>query len=113
MLSNPSLPLGSEFHPIIHADKFSTSESLRLADFAVAALIEEAMPTPKPALVDTRGSGAHRDLDLRKLIGSAHALHGAFFEMAMRRGADAARYRRQQRPSRCDLGTRLVDCRLR
>jgi triphosphoribosyl-dephospho-CoA synthase len=84
MLSNPSLPLGSEFHPIIHADKFSTSESLRLADFAVAALIEEAMPTPKPALVDTRGSGAHRDLDLRKLIGSAHALHGAFFEMAMR-----------------------------
>ncbi|HEY1997800.1 MAG TPA: triphosphoribosyl-dephospho-CoA synthase MdcB, partial [Paraburkholderia sp.] len=31
-----------------------------LARLAVTALIEEALLTPKPALVDQRGSGAHR-----------------------------------------------------
>ncbi|WP_414696391.1 triphosphoribosyl-dephospho-CoA synthase, partial [Paraburkholderia sp.] len=39
-------------------------DSAQLARYAVTALIEEAELTPKPALVDRRGSGAHRDLDL-------------------------------------------------
>ena len=56
--------------------------ALRLADLAVDALIAEAMLTPKPALVDRRGSGAHRDLDLARLLRSARSLHPAFLKMA-------------------------------
>jgi triphosphoribosyl-dephospho-CoA synthase len=54
----------------------------QLADLAVEVLIAEAMLTPKPALVDQRGSGAHRDLDLTRLLQSARSLHGAFLQMA-------------------------------
>jgi triphosphoribosyl-dephospho-CoA synthase len=54
----------------------------RLAGLAVDALIAEALLTPKPALVDRRGSGAHRDLDLNRLLRSARALHGTFLQMA-------------------------------
>jgi triphosphoribosyl-dephospho-CoA synthase len=54
----------------------------RLADLGVEALIAEATLTPKPALVDRRGSGAHRDLDMPRLLRSAHALHGTFLQMA-------------------------------
>src|SRR6202047_4180668 len=54
----------------------------QLADLAVDVLIAEALLTPKPALVDRRGSGAHRDLDLARLLRSAHSRHGAFLEMA-------------------------------
>ena len=54
----------------------------RLADLAVEALIAEAVLTPKPGLVDARGSGAHRDLDLDRLLRSARALHGSFLAMA-------------------------------
>jgi triphosphoribosyl-dephospho-CoA synthase len=50
----------------------------QLARLAVDALIDEAQLTPKPALVDRRGSGAHRDLDLAKMIRSAHALEPTF-----------------------------------
>jgi triphosphoribosyl-dephospho-CoA synthase len=56
--------------------------ALRLADLAVDALVAEALLTPKPALVDRRGSGAHRDLDLPRLLRSARSLHGAFLKMA-------------------------------
>jgi triphosphoribosyl-dephospho-CoA synthase len=55
---------------------------LQLADLAVEALIDEAMLTPKPALVDPRGPGAHHDLDLGRLLRSARSLHGGFLEMA-------------------------------
>ena len=54
----------------------------QLADLAVEVLIDEAILTPKPALVDRRGSGAHRDLDLTRLLRSARSLHGAFLQMA-------------------------------
>ena len=57
--------------------------ALQLADLAVEALIDEAMLTPKPALVDQRGPGAHRDLDLARLLRSARSLHGAFLAMAI------------------------------
>jgi triphosphoribosyl-dephospho-CoA synthase len=61
---------------------FPQRRALRLADLAVDALIAEAMLTPKPALVDRRGSGAHRDLDLARLLRSARSLHRAFLKMA-------------------------------
>ncbi|MHB8477619.1 MAG: triphosphoribosyl-dephospho-CoA synthase [Steroidobacteraceae bacterium] len=55
----------------------------QLADRAVEVLIAEALLTPKPALVDRRGPGAHRDLDLPRLLRSARSLHGAFLQMAV------------------------------
>lgn len=58
------------------------SADTQLAACAVAALIEEARLTPKPALVDRRGSGAHRDLDLAKMIRSAEALEPTFAALA-------------------------------
>jgi triphosphoribosyl-dephospho-CoA synthase len=60
----------------------SQRSALQLADRAVDVLVAEAMLTPKPALVDRRGSGAHRDLDLTRLLRSARSLHGAFLQMA-------------------------------
>ncbi|MFM0434184.1 triphosphoribosyl-dephospho-CoA synthase [Paraburkholderia aspalathi] len=54
----------------------------QLARFAVSALIEEAQLTPKPALVDRRGSGAHRDLDLATMLRSARALEPTFAALA-------------------------------
>ena len=54
----------------------------RLAELAVTALVDEAELTPKPGLVDRRGSGAHADLDLGAMLRSAQALRGAFTLMA-------------------------------
>jgi triphosphoribosyl-dephospho-CoA synthase len=54
-----------------------------LADRAVNALIAEALLTPKPALVDQRGPGAHRDLDLERLLRSARSLRASFRGMAL------------------------------
>ncbi|MCO7574383.1 triphosphoribosyl-dephospho-CoA synthase [Pseudomonas chlororaphis] len=54
----------------------------RLADLAVDALIGEADLSPKPALVDRRGNGAHSDLHLGLMHASALALWPAFKEMA-------------------------------
>jgi triphosphoribosyl-dephospho-CoA synthase len=65
----------------------------QLAHYAVAALIDEAELTPKPALVDRRGSGAHRDLDLAIMRRSAHALEPTFAALARaarRRGEPSA-----------------------
>jgi len=53
-----------------------------LADIAVTALVDEAMLTPKPGLVDMRGSGAHTDLSWLLMCRSAHALRPAFEAMA-------------------------------
>jgi triphosphoribosyl-dephospho-CoA synthase len=55
-----------------------------LADLAVCALVDEAKLTPKPALVDRRGSGAHGDMDLGMLCRSAHALRPTFAALAAR-----------------------------
>ena len=62
--------------------------ALDLSTSAVAALIEEAELTPKPALVDRRGNGAHHDLDLERLRLSAGALRDGFAAIA--RAAAAA-----------------------
>lgn len=75
-------------HGLAHGDASPRTPLLQhrrasqLATLAVGALIDEALLTPKPALVDLRGSGAHRDLDLVRLLRSARSLHRAFFEMA-------------------------------
>ncbi|PRY06480.1 triphosphoribosyl-dephospho-CoA synthase [Paraburkholderia sp. BL25I1N1] len=65
----------------------------QLAHYAITALIDEAQLTPKPALVDRRGSGAHRDLDLDTMLRSAHALEPTFAALARaarRRGEPSA-----------------------
>jgi triphosphoribosyl-dephospho-CoA synthase len=50
----------------------------------VRALVEEVELTPKPALVDRRGGGAHDDMDLEMLRRSAHALRPTFGDLAVR-----------------------------
>jgi triphosphoribosyl-dephospho-CoA synthase len=54
----------------------------RLADLVVDVLVEEAHLAPKPGLVDSRGNGAHRDLNLALMCASAQALQPAFVAMA-------------------------------
>ncbi|MEM5345719.1 triphosphoribosyl-dephospho-CoA synthase [Paraburkholderia azotifigens] len=61
-----------------HAQGFARLSDATLARFAVESLIEEAQLTPKPALVDARGSGAHRDLDLPLMLRSARSLEPTF-----------------------------------
>ncbi|WP_431022438.1 triphosphoribosyl-dephospho-CoA synthase [Erwinia rhapontici] len=54
----------------------------RLAALATRCLVIEANLTPKPGLVDRRGSGAHHDLTLALMERSAHSLTPMFREMA-------------------------------
>jgi len=53
-----------------------------LAQLAILALHDEADLSPKPALVDRRGSGAHSDLTLGLMHASARALWPCFAAMA-------------------------------
>jgi triphosphoribosyl-dephospho-CoA synthase len=53
-----------------------------MARLAREALIAEAELTPKPGLVDRRGSGAHTDLSLAIMRRSAFAIEPYFCEMA-------------------------------
>jgi triphosphoribosyl-dephospho-CoA synthase len=55
---------------------------LAAADLAVDALVAEAALTPKPGLVDRRGSGAHPDMSLELLHVSARALRPALLGCA-------------------------------
>ncbi|MEM0675718.1 MULTISPECIES: triphosphoribosyl-dephospho-CoA synthase [Dickeya] len=64
-----------------------------LADTATHCLIEEARLSPKPGLVDSRGSGAHQDLTLALMERSAYSLTATFHALALQswqRPADAA-----------------------
>jgi triphosphoribosyl-dephospho-CoA synthase len=54
----------------------------RLARLACRALIAEAELTPKPGLVDRRGSGSHTDISLPAMRRSAFAIEPYFREMA-------------------------------
>jgi triphosphoribosyl-dephospho-CoA synthase len=54
----------------------------QLASLARQALIAEAELTPKPGLVDRRGSGAHADMSLDLMLRSATVLEPYFAEMA-------------------------------
>jgi triphosphoribosyl-dephospho-CoA synthase len=66
-----------------HLQQHRHARADELAQLAVDALIAEAILTPKPALVDQRGSGAHRDLDLDAMLRSARALREGFHAMAV------------------------------
>ncbi len=68
-----------------------------LGSLAVSALLDEAALTPKPALVDRRGSGAHRDLDLAVMQRSAQALQPTFEALAAAcRGASVSQALRER-----------------
>src|SRR5580704_8682952 len=56
--------------------------AIELSTAAVSALLEEAELTPKPALVDRRGNGAHHDLDLARMRRSAQSLGNGFIDLA-------------------------------
>jgi triphosphoribosyl-dephospho-CoA synthase len=68
---------------LIHDEAMAQSQSARLASLAVRAMLEEAELTPKPALVDERGPGAHRDLSLTLMRRSARSLYRYFEVMAL------------------------------
>ncbi|ELQ6123996.1 triphosphoribosyl-dephospho-CoA synthase [Cronobacter dublinensis] len=75
--------------PLTHAE--GTADAL--ARIATACLIDEARLTPKPGLVDCRGSGAHHDLTLALMERSAHSLTPTFHALAQQswqRPADIA-----------------------
>jgi triphosphoribosyl-dephospho-CoA synthase len=65
----------------------------RLAELATQALVDEARLSPKPGLVDARGSGAHQDLTLALMERSADSLTPVFHRLAIagwQRSADSA-----------------------
>jgi triphosphoribosyl-dephospho-CoA synthase len=70
----PMTKAAAPFHPLLDAD--------RLAELALQALVAEAELTPKPGLVDRRGSGAHSDLSLDIMRRSASAIAPYFTAMA-------------------------------
>lgn len=78
-----------KLQPQISADAVAE----RLAQTATRCLIDEARLSPKPGLVDSRGNGAHSDLNLALMERSAHSLTPTFFALAQqcwRRPADVA-----------------------
>ena len=56
------------------ASPFWLQQPARLAFVAKQALVAEAELTPKPGLVDRRGSGAHKDLSLARMRQSAEVI---------------------------------------
>lgn len=76
------------------------SLSEHLANLAVDALMDEANLSPKPALVDRRGNGAHTDLHLGLMHASALSLWPTFKLMA----EAAAQFRTVGQPLREELG---------
>lgn len=74
----PPFPLAGEAEP--GPERTRTAELL--AECAVQALNDEVNLTPKPGLVDRRGSGAHTDLTLDMMVRSARSLRDCFADMA-------------------------------
>jgi len=58
------------------------AEATELGQRVVLALTDEARLSPKPGLVDSRGNGAHSDLNLALMCRSAVSLTSAFTRMA-------------------------------
>ncbi len=83
---------------------------LHLSSLAVSALIEEAELTPKPALVDRRGNGAHHDLDLPRLRRSAMALQDGFADIARAAVVEKSPLRRREQIARIgrDMEQRML-----
>jgi triphosphoribosyl-dephospho-CoA synthase len=80
-IMSPSLAVSCPFEAVPGKSGDDPS-ALELSTLAVSALIDEAELTPKPALVDRRGNGAHHDLDLARLRRSALALRDGFTAIA-------------------------------
>jgi triphosphoribosyl-dephospho-CoA synthase len=70
-----------------------------LGSLATEVLVAEATLTPKPALVDSRGPGAHTDLSLEIMRRSTLAIEPFFEEIAA-----LSVYRRPSQPLRLRLG---------
>lgn len=62
----------------------ATVKAHYLANQATQALIDEVRLTPKPGLVDGRGSGVHRDLTLALMEKSARSLWETFYVLALK-----------------------------
>ena len=90
-------PVLEPVSPVVQAAAESIPVGV-VAELAVRSLVEEAELTPKPALVDRRGSGAHDDMDLEMLRLSAYALHPTFGALT-----DRAHYCAPSRRLREDL----------
>lgn len=60
----------------------SPSHSRQLGALALWSLEQEARLSPKPGLVDSRGTGAHSDMTLSLLLESAECLEPWFVQMA-------------------------------
>ncbi len=58
-----------------------------LAHTASACLIDEARLSPKPGLVDSRGNGAHQDLNLDLMERSARSLQPTFHALRSKAGS--------------------------
>src|SRR5271163_355790 len=84
--------------------------ALELSTAAVSALLEEAELTPKPALVDRRGNGAHHDLDLARLRRSAQSLREGFVDIAQAAAAlePASRLREESGQIGRDMERRML-----
>jgi triphosphoribosyl-dephospho-CoA synthase len=83
-------------HPMASGQK-RTFVARNLAHLAVTALIAEAELTPKPALVDQRGSGAHADLTLALMKCSARTLSRTFTAIACASAGQQADQRLRER----------------
>ncbi|WP_075182176.1 triphosphoribosyl-dephospho-CoA synthase [Pantoea sp. 1.19] len=79
--------------PVCHPPFTAVPRAQQLAGWAREALIAEVWLTPKPGLVDGRGSGAHADMTLALMVRSARALEPTFYALALagwQRHADVA-----------------------
>jgi triphosphoribosyl-dephospho-CoA synthase len=89
---------------VVTEDDGTDLSPLQLSTFAVSALVEEAELTPKPALVDRRGNGAHHDLDLPLLRRSARALQGGFAALAQATAGESTTLRLREQIGRIGRG---------
>lgn len=62
--------------------QLAETQAQRLAQIASDCLIDEVRLSPKPGLVDSRGNGAHQDLNLPLMERSAHSLTPTFHALA-------------------------------
>lgn len=68
---------------VVPARSLQQRKAARLARLCRQALVAEAELTPKPGLVDRRGSGSHKDLSLSVMRRSAIAIEPYFYAMAL------------------------------
>jgi triphosphoribosyl-dephospho-CoA synthase len=79
---NTPFPLARPAFPEASREDVRACDPTWIAGIAVDAMIAEARLTPKPGLVDGRGSGCHADLSLDLMERSARSLRPCFQGMA-------------------------------